>query len=181
MVTTRGMHKKAPEALKATTTARSAKRVKKAPQSHKNKLSEPQVKTNVGVNLYHESHDDVTVNSLPTPSSSFLKSFDNDYPSNMEEKGQKCDWEERPHECSAQDTPADAGGASSSRRWLDTSSLQPRAEALEALLELCAKLFQDGKYQELEVVLKPFGPGHVCPRETAIWLTKIIKENTNVK
>lgn len=65
MVTPRGLNqKKALETLKATATTRSAKRGKKASQAHKNKSSKPQLKTNVGV--------------LHRPTSSLLKSFDDD-------------------------------------------------------------------------------------------------------
>ncbi|XP_050383815.1 serine/threonine-protein kinase Nek1-like [Argentina anserina] len=183
MVTARGTHKKkAPEALKATAT-RSGKRAKKASQTHINKSSEQQVKTDVGLIHCHGSREDVTVNSLATPSVIFLKSLDDDYPaSNMkEEKGQISDGEVGLHERRVQNTAADSGGASASRSRLDTSSLEQKVEGLEALLELCARLFQDGKYQELEVVLKPFGSENGCPRETAIWLTKIFKEKTSAK
>ncbi|VFQ72188.1 unnamed protein product [Cuscuta campestris] len=49
-----------------------------------------------------------------------------------------------------------------------------RADALESLLELCAQLIKQEKFDELYGVLKPFGEDAVSSRETAIWLTKTL-------
>ncbi|XP_047259439.1 serine/threonine-protein kinase Nek6-like, partial [Capsicum annuum] len=49
---------------------------------------------------------------------------------------------------------------------------EQRAEALESLLEVCARLLKQEKSDEHAGVLKPFEDDGMSSRETAIWLTK---------
>ncbi|GAB2276994.1 hypothetical protein Dimus_011702 [Dionaea muscipula] len=76
---------------------------------------------------------------------------------------------------SATADPAALGDGGGERRTeLNTTVSHKRAEALESLLELCARLMIEEKLEELAGILRPFGSEEeaVSSRETAIWLSK---------
>lgn len=56
-----------------------------------------------------------------------------------------------------------------------------RADALECLLEKCAGLVKQEKYEELAGLLTPFGEDGVSARDTAIWFAKTLLSSSSDK
>lgn len=54
-----------------------------------------------------------------------------------------------------------------------------RADALECLLEKCAGLVKQEKYEELAGLLTPFGEDGVSARDTAIWFAKTLLSSSD--